>query len=81
MNNTNNETATSVCGNKNNDNRNRNYNIIYIYIYIYIYNIYIYVSIICNHENNAPSLLSPQWLCGNPCTWAHNVVLQNVHHM
>ena len=79
MNNTNNETATSVCGNKNNDNRNRNYNI--IYIYIYIYNIYIYVSVICNHENNAPSLLSPQWLCGNPCTWAHNVVLQNVHHM
>ena len=77
MNNTNNETATSVCGNKNNDNRNRNYNI----IYIYIYNIYIYVSVICNHENNAPSLLSPQWLCGNPCTWAHNVVLQNVHHM
>ena len=77
MNNTNNETANSVCGNKNNDNRNRNYNI----IYIYIYNIYIYVSVICNHENNAPSLLSPQWLCGNPCTWAHNVVLQNVHHM
>ena len=77
MNNTNNETATSVCGNKNNDNRNRNSNI----IYIYIYNIYIYVSVICNHENNAPSLLSPQWLCGNPCTWAHNVVLQNVHHM
>ena len=30
---------------------------VYIYIYIYIY--------ICNHENNEPSRLSPQWLCGN----------------
>ena len=35
------------------------------YIYIYIY--------ICNHENNVPSLLSPQWLCGNSCTWALDV--------
>ena len=38
-----------------------------IYIYIYIY--------ICNHENNVPSWLSPQWLCGNTCTWAHDVRL------
>ena len=38
---------------------------IYIYIYIYIY----------NHENNMPSRLSPQWLCGNSCTWAHDVRL------
>ena len=30
-----------------------------IYIYIYIY--------ICYHENNVPSRLSPQWLCGNSC--------------
>ena len=30
---------------------------------------------ICNHENNVPSRLSPQWLCGNSCTWAHNVRL------
>ena len=34
-------------------------------IYIYIY--------ICNHEKNVPSRLSPQWLCGNSCTWAHDV--------
>ena len=45
-----------------------------IYIYIYIYIIYIYIYIyICNHENNVPSRLSPQWLCGNTCTWAHDV--------
>ena len=37
----------------------------YIYIYIYIY--------ICNHENNVPSRLSPQWFCGNSCTWAHEI--------
>ena len=30
---------------------------------------------ICNHENNVPSRLSPQWLCGNSCTWAHDVRL------
>ena len=34
-------------------------------MYIYIY--------ICNHENNVPSWLSPQWLCGNSSTWAHYV--------
>ena len=28
---------------------------------------------ICNHENNVPSGLSPEWLCGNSCTWAHDV--------
>ena len=28
---------------------------------------------ICYHENNALSWLSPQWLCGNSCTWAHDV--------
>ena len=44
-------------------------------IYIYIYNIYIYIYIvyICNHENNVPSRLSPQWLCGNSCTCAHEL--------
>ena len=26
-----------------------------------------------NHENNVPSRLSPQWLCGNSCIWAHDV--------
>ena len=34
----------------------------YVCIYIYMY--------ICNHENNVPSRLSPQWLCGNSYTWA-----------
>ena len=27
----------------------------------------------CNHENNVPSCLSPQWLCYNSNTWAHDV--------
>ena len=49
---------------------NCNYLLIGIYIYIYIY---IYI---CNHENNVPSRLSPQWLCGNSCTWAHDVRLR-----
>ena len=31
-------------------------------IYIYIY----------YHENNVPFWLSAQWLCSNPCTWAHD---------
>ena len=30
---------------------------------------------ICNHENNVPSRLSPQWLCGNSCTWVDDVRL------
>ena len=25
-------------------------------------------------KNNVPSRLSPQWLCGNSCTWAHDTV-------
>ena len=28
-----------------------------------------------NHENNVSSRLSPQWLSGNSCTWAHDVQL------
>ena len=28
---------------------------------------------ICNHENKVRSRLSPQWLCCNSCTWAHDV--------
>ena len=48
---------------------------IYIYIYhihIYIYTfIYLYIYICC-HESNVPSRLSPQWHCGNSCTWAHD---------
>ena len=27
----------------------------------------------CNHKNNMSFWLSPQWLCGNSCTWAHDV--------
>ena len=34
-------------------------------------------NIYCYHENNVPSRLSPQWLCGNSCTWAHDVRLLN----
>ena len=29
----------------------------------------------CYHENNVPTGLSPQWLCGNSCTWAHDIWL------
>ena len=47
----------------------------YILYSIYIqYIIYIYVCV-CYHENNVPSQLSPQWLCSNSCTWAHDVPL------
>ena len=47
---------------------------IYVYVYIYIYiNIYIYIYI-CNHESNMPSRLSPQWLCGSSCIWAHDAL-------
>ena len=35
---------------------------------------YIYVIYICDHENNVLSQLSPQWLCGNSSTWAHDVL-------
>ena len=30
---------------------------------------------ICNHENNVPSPLSPQWLCGNriSCAQVHEL--------
>ena len=34
---------------------------------------------ICNHENNVPSWLSPQWLYGNSCT--HAVMQKTVHHV
>ena len=26
-------------------------------------------------KNNVPSKLSPRWLCGNSCTWTHDVRL------
>ena len=39
-------------------------------LYIHVIHIYIYVYI-CSHENNVPSRLSPQWFCGNSCTWVH----------
>ena len=32
-------------------------------MYVYIY--------ICYHENNVPSWLSPQWLCGNSHAFGH----------
>ena len=38
-----------------------------IHIHIHTY--------ICNHENNVLSRLSPQWVCGNSCTWTHDVRL------
>ena len=51
--------------------KTKKYTLLYTYTYIYIY-IYIYIyRHTCNHENNVPSRLSPQWLCGNLCTWAH----------
>ena len=46
----------------------------YIYICMYIYT-YICMYLACYHENNVPSCLSPQWLCGNSCTWARDVWL------
>ena len=33
------------------------------------------VSLYIYHKNNAPSRLFPQCLCGNSCTWAHDVRL------
>ena len=36
--------------------------------------IYHNITYICYHEHNMPSMLSPQWLCGNSCTWAHDVL-------
>ena len=36
---------------------------------------------ICNHENNVPSRLSSQWLCGNSCIWAHDVTHAQVHEL
>ena len=46
---------------------------IYIYIYIYIY--------ICNHENNMPSRISPQRLCGKcmSCDIAIVVITGRAH--
>ena len=42
-----------------------------------VFDIYLYLSMylskylhICNHENNVPCRLLPQWLCGNSCTWS-----------
>ena len=33
----------------------------------------------CYHESNVSSRLSTQWLCGDSCTWAHDVRLKYVH--
>ena len=53
-----------------------------MYIYIYIISIYIlYIhTCICNHENNVSFQLSPQWFCGNSCTWVHFVLI-GIHSM
>ena len=49
------------------------YEYIIIYQYILLSNvIYIYI---CYHEKNVSSRLSPQWLCSNSFTWAHDVRL------
>ena len=34
----------------------------------------------CNYENNVPSWLSAQWLCGNSCSWAHDVRVDKKMH-
>ena len=31
---------------------------------------------LCYNEKNVTSRLSPQWLCGNSCTWAHDICIQ-----
>ena len=41
--------------------------------------IYIYICIWCNDENNELSRLSPQWLCGDSCTWAHEPKCMSCH--
>ena len=42
-----------------------------------MYNIYIILHI-CNHGNNVPSRLSPQWFYDNSRTWTHDVRLHHV---
>ena len=32
------------------------------------------------HENNGPSYLSPQCLCGNSCIWSHEDMKSMVTH-
>ena len=45
---------------------------LYGYIYICVYIIYIYI---CIYIKQCAQRLSPQWLCGNSCTWAYDVWL------
>ena len=48
---------------------------IYIYVYVYIC-IYIYIIYYIHIDtHDVPSQLSPQWLHGKSCTWAHDVWL------
>ena len=60
-------------------NINSTQEIMYIYIYdIYIYIIYVCICVcvcvcVCVIMKNVPCRLSSQWLCGNSCTWTHNV--------
>ena len=48
---------------------------VYIYIYIHGQKGFMTYKALksCNHENNVPSQLSPQSLCANSCTSAHDV--------
>ena len=50
----------------------------YIFIYMYYISYIIKCVYICNHENNLPSRLPPQWLCGNSYTTAHDIQLHIV---
>ena len=47
----------------------------YVYIVLKSHRSKMGVIYMCNHENNVPSRLLPQWLCGNSCTWVHDVRL------
>ena len=47
-------------------------------MYIYYISYIIKCVYMCKHENNLTSWLSPQWLCGNSYTWAHDILLHIV---
>ena len=49
-----------------------------VYLIIQLNNFTVSTHSMYTHENNVPSCLSPQWLCGNSCTWAHEVRLHIV---
>ena len=47
-------------------------------MYMYYISYIIKCVYICNHENNLPSRLPPQWLCDNSYTRAHDIQLHIV---